>query len=114
MSDSNQISFPRSESKVIVAAFPEGVLIIYGWTMSITLSNIKQYVKNFGHNSHDSMEKGFFQVGSSFILSHSGAKMMFSTDEASAVIDLLVEYYNIIVPGSSRIVEPGLVKGHMS
>ncbi len=114
MNGTNQIVFPRSEDKVIVAAYPEGVLVICGWTMSITLSNIKQYLRNFGRNSQDDVDKGFFQHDGKFILSHSGAKLMFSSDEASAVVDFLAHYYDITVAANGRVVEVGLVEGRMS
>ena len=114
MNGINQIIFPRSEDKVIVAAYPEGVFVICGWTMSITLSNIKQYVKNFGRNSQDDVDKGFSQHDGNFILSHSGAKLMFSSDEASAIIGFLAHYYNITVASNGRVIETGLVEGRVS
>lgn len=114
MNEVDQLVFSRSEDKVIVAAYPEGVLVICGWTMSITLSNIKQYVRNFGRNSQDDVDKGFFHHDGSFILSHSGAKLVFSSDEALSVIGFLARYYNIAVESNGRSVEAGLVEGRMS
>ena len=114
MSGSNQISFPRSENEVIVAAYPEGILIIYGWTMSVTLSKVKQYIKNFGRNSQKDIEEGFFLHDRRLILSHSGAKMTFSSDEASAIINFLTLHYKLPQPDGSSTAESGSVKGQMS
>ena len=92
---SNQVIFEKVTGELIVAAYDSGVLVIHGWTVSISLDDVRTYVADFGRNAQPDVERGFFFHNGSFVISHQGAKLTLTAAEGTTIIKFLSEHYGL-------------------
>lgn len=91
----NQVLFEKETHELIVAAYDNGVLIIHGWTVSISIDNLRTYIAAFGRNAMRDVEGGFFFYEDNFVVSHQGAKLTLTAAEGTAIIKFLSQHYGL-------------------
>ena len=91
----NQVIFEKTASELIVAAYDSGVLVIHGWTVSISLDEVRTYVAGFGRNAMSDVHGGFFFHEGNFVISHQGAKLTLTAAEGTAVVKFLSAHYGL-------------------
>ncbi len=91
----NQVIFEKETRELIVVAYDSGVLMIHGWTVSISLDNVRTYVAAFGRNAMPDVEGGFFFHEGNFVVSHQGAKLTLTAAEGTAIVKFLSEHYGL-------------------
>lgn len=91
----NQVLFEKETHELIVAAYDDGILIIHGWTVSISLDHVRTYIAAFGRNAMRDVEGGFFFHEGNFVVSHQGAKLTLTATEGTAIVKFLSERYGL-------------------
>jgi len=82
----NQVIFEKATRELIVAAYDSGVLMTHGWTVSISLDDVRTYVAAFGRNAMPDVERGFFFHEGNFVVSHQGAKLTLTAAEGTVIV----------------------------
>ena len=93
----NQVIFQKRAGQLIVATYNEGILIVHGWTVSVGLDDVKEYVANFARNLGHDINSGFYFYGGNFIVSHHGAKLTLAPEEGTAIVKFLSSRYSLPV-----------------
>ena len=83
------LQFVRNINEVFASANESGLLINYGWTVTIPRANAIVYVKSYGASS----QVGFYNDLGTVCLTHGSAKMTFSEQEGTAIVDLIKAAY---------------------
>ena len=89
----NQVIFEKATNELIVAVYETGILVVHGWTVSISLDDVRTYVADFGRNAMPDVHRGFFFHGGNFVISHQGAKLTLSAAEGTAIVKFISEHY---------------------
>ena len=84
-----EISFDRKIEHVLARAADLGIWITGAWTVGIDKARAIEYVNNY----NSSPDQGFFEHEGEVILSHAGGKIILSTQEAAAIINLVRTAY---------------------
>ena len=86
-----QLKFQRDQYEVLASAEKLGLMIANGWSVPITKDDAKHYLESYDKslNANNQENWGFFNVEGGVVLTHKGAKMKFSNQEADALFALI-------------------------
>jgi hypothetical protein len=85
----SQIEFPRNIDNVLAQANDTGLLIVGDWSVAVPKAVAIEYAQNYNTN----FDKGFYEMDGKVYFSHLCAKIVFTKQEASAIVELIKEAY---------------------
>lgn len=88
---SHELKLERENDNVFASADEHGVSIFIGWTVGIPVQDAIRYVQTVGLNEN----AGFFPINGKVALSHNGARLSLTKEEADAIIGLIRTAYGV-------------------
>jgi hypothetical protein len=88
---SYDLNLQRGNENILASADEHGISIFIGWTVGIPRDDAIAYVQTIGQDAN----AGFFPVNGKMVLSHNGAKLTLSEQEADAIVGLIQTAYGV-------------------